>query len=120
LPAAWLLRGPSGAWLPFQNRYASGYEYRYDARRPVWPGVYERLATLREAPDGTYVLTPLVLVQYNSDSDHDLFGEIEGCYHVSGFNNAAENLIAIGGGDHLVVQNVHRTGVEDYWALRLA
>ncbi len=116
---ACMLRGPSGAWLSFQNRYYSGYEYRYDGRRPVWPGVYSRLDSLRESPDGTYVLTPIVLLQHNSSSDHDLFGEIEGCFHVSGFNNAAENLINIGGVDHLVVQNVHRTTVEDYWALRL-
>jgi len=116
---ACMLRGPSGAWLPFQNRYFNPYEYRYDGRRPVWPGIYDRLSSLREAPDGTYVLTPIVLVQYNSASDHDLFGEIEGCYHISGFSNASENLINIGGVDHLVVQNVHRTGVGDYWALKL-
>jgi hypothetical protein len=45
---------------------------------------------------------------------------LEGVYHVSGFNNAAENLITGGGVDHLVVQNVYRTSVRDYWALRLS
>ena len=35
-------------------------------------------------------------------------------------NNAAENLITVGGVDHLVVQNVYRTSVRDYWALRLS
>ena len=61
----------------------------------------------------------MVLSQRNNDADHDLFGELDGCYHISGFNNAVENIITVDGVDHLVVQNVHRTGVEDYWALRL-
>ena len=117
---ACMLRGPSGAWLPFQNVAYSSSEYRYDGPRPVWPTNYTYLGNLREAPDGTYVLSPIVLTQYNSGTDHDLFGELEGVYHVSGFNNAAENLITVGGVDHLVVQNVYRTSVRDYWALRLS
>ena len=116
---ACMLRGPSGAWLSFQNRYYSGQEYRYDGARTLWPGSYSRLDTIREALDGSDVLTPIVLSQRNSDVDHDLFGELDGCYHISGFNNAVENVITVDGIDHLVVQNVHRTGVEDYWALRL-
>ncbi|MEJ5169753.1 MAG: hypothetical protein WHU10_02095 [Fimbriimonadales bacterium] len=117
---ACMLRGPSGAWLPFQNVAYSSSEYRYDGPRPVWPTNYTYLGNLREAPDGTYVLSPIVLTQNNSGTDHDLFGELEGVYHVSGFNNAAENLITVGGVDHLVVQNVYRTSVRDYWALRLS
>jgi hypothetical protein len=117
---ACMLRGPSGAWLPFQNVAYSSSEYRYDGPRPVWPTNYTYLGNLREAPDGTYVLSPIVLTHHNSGTDHDLFGELEGVYHVSGFNNAAENLITVGGVDHLVVQNVYRTSVRDYWALRLS
>lgn len=117
---ACMLRGPSGAWLSFQNlTLLSNSEYRYDGPRQVWPMNYTYLGNQREAPDGTYVLTPVVLTQRNSDTDHDLFGELEGIYHVSGFNNAAENLITVGGVNHLVVQNVYRTSARDYWALRL-
>ncbi len=116
---ACMLRGPSGTWLPFQNViYSSGEQY-YDTNRMVWPTCYEYLGGIREAPDGTYVLLPVVLTQYNSATDHDLFGELDGCYWVSGFNNASENLVNVGGVDHLVVQNVYRTSVRSYWALRL-
>ncbi|WKB54385.1 hypothetical protein [Eleftheria terrae] len=117
---ATMLRGPAGAWLPFQNTYSSTSESRYDSARPVWPGSYSYLSVFREALDGTYVLMPIVLSQGNSPSDHDLFGELDGVYQVSGFNNAAGNLIQVNGVDHLVVQNVFRTSVRDYWALRLA
>jgi hypothetical protein len=115
-----MLRGPAGAWLPFQNVAYSSSEYRYDNARVVWPTIYSYLGSIREAPDGSYVLTPLVLAQWQSGSDHDLFGELDGVYQVSGFNNAAENLIKVNGVDHLVVQNVYRTTVRDYWALRLS
>ena len=45
---------------------------------------------------------------------------MDGCYAVPGFNNTAENIISINGIDHLVVQEVFRTGYSDYWALKLA
>ena len=41
-------------------------------------------------------------------------------YAVPGYANAAENIINVGGVDHLVVQDVFRTGYSDYWALKLA
>lgn len=117
---ACMLRGPSGAWLQFQNFVInSGSESLYNGPRQVWPTHYYYLGNVREAPDGSYVLYPIMLTQYNASADHDLFGELDGCYWVSGFNNAAENLISVSGVDHLVVQNVYRTGVRDYWALRL-
>jgi len=116
---ACMLRGPSGAWLPFQNFYYSSIEYLYDGVCQVWPKNYYYLGNLREAPDGTYVLTPVVLTQKNNNTNYNIFGELDGVYHVSGFNNAAENLITVGGVNHLVVQNVFRTSVRDYWALRL-
>ena len=47
-------------------------------------------------------------------------GEMEGCYCVPGYANAVENIINVGGVDHLVVQDVFRTGYSDYWALKLA
>jgi hypothetical protein len=117
---ACLLRGVSGAWLPYQNVTGAGTETRYDGPRGIWPTNHAALGAVREAPDGRYVLTPLVLAQYNAVADHDLLGELDGATWISGFNNAAENLIQVGGVDHLVVQNVYRTGVRDYWALRLA
>ena len=74
-----------------------------------WPGSWGQNA--RPCPDGSYPLLPLVLAG---------LGEMDGCYAVPGFGNAAENLVRVGGIDHLVVQDVFRTGYGDYWALRLA
>ena len=74
-----------------------------------WPGSWGQSA--RPCPDGSYPLLPLVLAG---------LGEMDGCHAVPGFGNAAENLVRVGGIDHLVVQDVFRTGYGDYWALRLA
>jgi hypothetical protein len=49
----------------------------------------------------------------------DTFGEIDGVYAVSGFNNASENTVTIDGIPYLVVQNLHRTARYYYAAIKL-
>jgi len=77
----------------------------------VWPVSNYVSNTLRESPDGSYPLLPIVL---------NYLGELDGCFDVPGYGNAAENIVTVGGVDHLVVPHVGRTGYGDYWALRLA
>ena len=75
----------------------------------MWPNSWG--SNTRECPDGSYPLLPFILAG---------LGEMEGCYCVPGYANAVENIISVGGVDHLVVQDVFRTGYSDYWALKLA
>ena len=117
---ACMLRAPGGDWRAYQNAYNPSSEQRYDGPRQVWPKNVRNMVEERQALDGSYVLTPLMLSDYSSAADHNLVGELDGCYHVSGFGNAAENLVTVAGVDHLVVQNVYRTAQREYWALRLA
>jgi hypothetical protein len=66
---------------------------------------------------GDFVLTPITLCStFPADQQ---WGILDGCFRCQGFNNASENLINYDGVDHLVVQNVFRTGLGDYWALAL-
>lgn len=124
---ALMLRALDGSWQPFSNFYMSSSEYRQpeSAPRMTWPYcathsgyVPTDAAALREAPDGSRVLSPVVLAQ--SLPTVALLGELDGVFHVSGFGLAAEDVITQGGVEHLVVQNVFRTGRADYWALKLA
>lgn len=62
-----------------------------------------------------YHLLPIEL----HDNTANLWGALEGIYHISGFNNAVENTMTIGGVDYVVIQDVSRTGHADYYALRL-
>lgn len=61
---------------------------------------------------------PLLPVELH-DNTANLYGQLDGIFHVSGFNNAVENTITIGGVKHVVIQSVARTGHADYYALRL-
>jgi hypothetical protein len=118
---------PDGTWYGYFNFYNSaGTDANSNIGRSVWPyagdatdssGVQSFLRELRENVDGSYSLFPLIL---NTDTPgRQVFGEMDGCYYVSGHNNAAENVVTIGGVDHLVVQNIFRTARYNYWALKL-
>jgi len=82
----------------------------------VWatPSRYPAGQTYKHSPGNIYPLTSLVL--YDATA---IYGEIDGLYHVSGFSNASENLVAVDGVNHLVLQDVAATGIGNYVALRL-
>lgn len=119
---------PDGSWQYFSNfTNSSGNDsLNTTTGRSVWPyagganatEVDNRLREMRDNIDGTFTLLPLIL---SCDSpSRQVFGELDGCYWVSGYNNAAENIITISGQDYLVVQNIFRTNRWNYWALKLA
>lgn len=64
--------------------------------------------------DGKYQLMPVEVYDANG-----LYGSLDGIFHISGFNNAAENTIVISGVTYVVIQNVYRTGFSDYYATRM-
>lgn len=101
-----------GTWKAFRNYYGSGsIEYNEDINN-VWP---KGVTWIRDNPDGSYLLEPFIL----NMNIPQLVGELEGVYWVSGFNNAAENTMTISGDTYVVFQNIFRTNVNDYFALRL-
>ncbi len=93
------VRDASGAWLQLES----------------WP--WENAASMRDIL-GDYALLPILLT--NAVGTGNVYGEVDGLYQVSGFGNAVENIVQAGGVDHLVVQNVFRTGIRDYYALAKA
>ncbi len=66
---------------------------------------------------GIRALVPLTLIAV-SPSDQT-YGVLDGAFRCQGVANQAENVITNGGVNHLVVQNVYRTGFEDFWAMAL-
>lgn len=65
---------------------------------------------------GYYGLHPLIL----SDTSPNVYGELDGVYMISGFDNATENTIVVGGVTYVILRNVTRTGISEYVALKLA
>jgi hypothetical protein len=71
-------------------------------------------SSLRDT-EGNYHLTPVEMYAYRAN----LWGALDGIYHITGFNNTVENTITIGGIVYVVIQDVYRTGFPDYYALRM-
>lgn len=71
--------------------------------------------------NGEMPLLPVPLMAFsNSVAPSPVtYGILEGVFQVPGVGNAAENVVSVGGVDHLVVQNVQRTTRDEYWALAL-
>jgi len=63
----------------------------------------------------TYALYPVML--YDSGN---IYGVLDGIYHITGFDNVVENTLVIDGKDYVVIQDVSRTSFGDYIALELS
>ena len=136
-------RTPAGNWVYHANRpvstsatgadetvsgpvtaVASGYD-QFNVSgsiRSVWPHCVngqsgEGKIPYRECLGGGYMIQPCVLLQRSPTTD--VFGELEGVYSISGYENAAENTAVIGGKTYVTFQNAYRTSVHEYWALSL-
>ncbi|MDR3055256.1 MAG: hypothetical protein LBU53_07625 [Zoogloeaceae bacterium] len=70
-------------------------------------------AQLRDT-GGIYPLTPVEMMDANG-----VYGFLDGVFHIPGFNNVVENTFTLNGADYVVLQDVYRTGFNDYFALRL-
>lgn len=102
-----------GARANFRMRFNDG-TWRQPECHP-WNNPTLAGATTQLRDTGTnYSLTPIEL----SDSA-GVYGELDGVCHISGFNNAVENTLVIGGKTWVVVQDVARNGFNDYYALRM-
>lgn len=117
---------PDNTWWDFNN-------FDFDSRdyvRNVWP--YDKIRGTTDedevflfghtsigtiAAEQAYPTFPCILHEESPQSN--VLGEMEGVFAVSGFNNASENIISIGGVDHLVVQDMFRTDLGNYWAMKL-
>lgn len=112
------LRKPDGTWgriINYQDTNVPLKTWPYNAAASYSP---LRVATTLS---GDYTLFPILIYEgATGGSTYNVYGELDGCYWVTGWNNAAENVITISGDNYLVVQNVYRTGLSDYWALKLS
>lgn len=111
----------NGEWHGIQHNYVYTGLFQTDWKA-LWPYCrynHARFNNLRSnINDGTYTLLPVIL--HMNFPSPNIFGELDGVFFITGFNNAAENIHTIGGKDYLVVPNVYRSGIFDYCAVRLS
>lgn len=102
-----------GTRANLRMRFVDGVWKQPDA----WPWNNTYLAGTTQLRDtgSNYKLLPIVL----NDAGPNVYGELDGIYAISGFNNATENTLTIDDVPYVVLQDVGRTGFNDYYALRL-
>lgn len=71
-------------------------------------------ATQLRDTNNKYQLNPVEIYTSNG-----IYGTFDGIYHITGFNNAVENTLVIGGVTYVVIQNIWRTSFNDYYAMRM-
>ncbi len=117
---------PDAQWRNHVNRYASNSDpegspaTQYGGK--VWPACLvasgdQTPFQFRENLDGSRALLPAVLYHYTTPQH--TWGELDGLYWTSGFGTVSESTIRESLFDHLVVNNVFRTGTQHYAAVRL-
>lgn len=110
------MRLVDGVWPKFANKAVSLTPSYFTA--PYRSLLIDTDKRLRGSLDGSYSLVPIVMYTKTAGAKN-CYCELDGVYYVSGFGNGSENIINIGGVDYLVVQNVYRTGEDDYAAFKL-
>ena len=131
------MRNPDGEWGYFGNRgdpspqpediygpnqSVSAPYNPSGSWRCVWPHAMNDQWTsgkrpYRECLGGGYMLQPCILMQRAPYAA--VFGELEGTYAISGYQNAAENTTTYNGKTHVIFQNTYRNTVHEFWALSL-
>jgi hypothetical protein len=119
---------PDNVWRRVRNRAAgSGDDGSPDGSNgKVWPAARDLNGDVqsawRDRLDGGQMLLPCVIVHAHGGVHH-VWGELDGLYWTSGFGNSAESLIRGREGgydyDHLSINNVFRTAVQHWGAVRL-
>lgn len=132
------MRTPTGQWTWFANRPNSSSSQAdgifgpsfngtppwspAGAWRSVWPhcmndqwGSGKR--PYRECLGGGYMPQRCVLLQ--NTPFPAVWGELEGVFSISGYQNAPENTTTVGGVQHVVFQNAYRNTVHEFWTLSL-
>ena len=102
------LRVPAGTWRGISTNYNDPNFGN------VWPWA-DPPQNMRENLDGSYTLIPAIL----HDPSPNIYGELDGVYFVTGWNQAAENTVTISSVAHLVVPNVTRSGIGDFAVIKL-
>lgn len=87
----------------------------------IWPAALNSGALMpsvfRDNLDGSRPLLPGVL--WHNTSPVHIWGEYDGYYWTMGFGTVAEAIVTEDGFDHVVLNNIYRTSVQHYAAVRL-
>lgn len=108
---------PDVIWYGVVNRYDAGSGSDYPRSSMNTHPYRWDYTPIRDNLDGSYNLEQ---VSINCTTPYlAQLGALQGLFRVSGFGNAAENIITQGGANHVAVPNVYRVEWNDFAAIRL-
>jgi len=87
-----------------------------------WMANTNNAATIRRDTGGYYQALKSVLytgVANNPGTTGNVWGELDGIRYISGFNNVGENTATIGGNLNVMLGDVFRTGIGDFFLLEM-
>lgn len=114
-----------GIQAPGANQSTPYGPISVSAIRSVWPhcvfpfgsAVSNSTRSYRDCLGGGYMLLPCIIFQRAPAPL--VFGELEGTYSISGYQNSPENTAVFNGKTHIILQNAYRNTVHEFWALSL-
>lgn len=119
------LREPGGTYRRFMEQNFSNFvpDEHFGKWTGTWPYIetvsddYEGFKNMRPTIDGKYTLQPVIFIDGQTTN---VYGELDGLKHVTGFSNAPENIIDVATQDWLALPAVFRNGQDEFIALKLA
>lgn len=125
-----LFRTPGGEWMNMINfKNGDEYETANEKRGVTSPyltnnDMHDRtpLKRIRSNHDGSYTILPINICgrgvnDGSGESTPNVFGELDGCFFVSGFGLSSEDVITINSTDYTVFQNIYRTEIDQYFCV---
>lgn len=121
------MRDPAGIWKKFENRSGTVPGTILNVH-VVWPysGASDNKVNnfqkkLTAALDGSYALTPCILLDFSTPAigDANTYGELDGVFHISGENQTPENTLVIGPDTYIIFPDIFRLAFDNFMALRL-
>ena len=120
---------PDSSWRPINSRHTTGSSSDgiVTLGIPTNGGGYALPISIinfdfnkpyKQVLGGGYLLQPTIYYQ-GAGLWVGPICELEGLYTITGYDNASENIVQYNGLDHIVLQNVYRNGVDDFWAIAL-
>lgn len=106
---------PSGAWGTL-NSYSANDTSANPAAYPSNICLPDEGKILDSIDGETYMLEPVHIV---SAGTRMILGHVEGVFRVSGYKNSSENIINVGGVNHICFQDISRQGYGNFCAVRM-
>lgn len=113
------IRVHDGSWH-MVSHFANNGNTLAPGKGLVWPWARNLGTEFRENFDGSYPLirgTVMGSPSADYDVDSNTYGVLDGVMYTTGFGNASENTITVGGDTYHVFQSAHRTGFGDFCAI---